>query len=111
MVDFWRVLVVCVLLTLTVNILVRLLCSIGGMTSISGDCYREKRETSTLEANVLALAPRECNDQSIVKPSAAPTTKNDESYTETMGVCLPAMLAMASIGKTQLMLRLTITAR
>ena len=52
MVDFWRVLVVCVLLTLTVNILVRLLCSIGGMTSISGDCYREKRETSTLEANV-----------------------------------------------------------
>lgn len=42
MVDFWRVLVVCVLLTLTVNILVRLLCSIGGMTSISGDCYREK---------------------------------------------------------------------
>lgn len=51
MVDFWRVLVVCVLLTLTVNILVRLLCSIGGMTSISGDCYREKRETSTLEAN------------------------------------------------------------
>lgn len=60
MVDFWRVLVVCVLLTLTVNILVRLLCSIGGMTSISGDFYREKRETSTLEANVLALAPREC---------------------------------------------------
>lgn len=40
--DFWRVLVVCVLLTLTINILVRLSCSIGGMTSISGDYYREK---------------------------------------------------------------------
>ena len=59
--DFWRVLVVCVLLTLTINILVRLLCSIDGMTSISGDCRRKKkRETSTLEANVLALARREC---------------------------------------------------
>lgn len=55
--DFWRVLVVCVLLTLTINILVRLSCSIGGMTSISGDCYREKQETSTLEANRLALVP------------------------------------------------------
>ena len=40
--DFWRVLVVCVLLTLTINILVRLFCSIGGMTSISGDCCRKK---------------------------------------------------------------------
>ena len=58
--DFWRVLVVCVLLTLTINILVRLPCSIDGMTSISGDCRRKKRETSTLEANILALAPHEC---------------------------------------------------
>ena len=58
--DFWRVLVVCVLLTLTINILVRLSCSIGGMTSIPGDCYRKKQETSTLEANRLALVPREC---------------------------------------------------
>lgn len=40
--DFWRVLVVCVLLALTINILVRLFCSIGGMTSISGDRYRKK---------------------------------------------------------------------
>ena len=95
------------MLTLTINILVRLFCSIGGMTSISGDCYREKRETSTLEANVLALAPRECDDQSSVKPNAVPT----KSYTETMGVCLPVMLAMASIDKAQLMFRLTITAR
>ena len=60
MVKFWRVLVVCVLLTLTINILVRLSCSIGGMTSISGDCYRKKQETSTLEANRLALVPQEC---------------------------------------------------
>lgn len=58
--DFWRVLVVCILLALTINILVRLFCSIGGMTSISGDRYRKKRETRTLEANVLALVPREC---------------------------------------------------
>ena len=42
--DFWRVLVVCVLLTLTINILVRLSCSIGGMTSISGDYYRKNKK-------------------------------------------------------------------
>ena len=42
--DFWRVLVVCVLLTLTINILVRLSCSIGGMTSISVDCYRKNKK-------------------------------------------------------------------
>ena len=105
--DFWRVLVVCVLLTLTINILVRLSCSIGGMTSISGDCYRKKQETSTLEANRLALAPHECENQSIVKPNAAPA----KPYTETMGVCLPVMLAMASVDKARLMFLLTITAR
>ena len=77
------------------------------MTSISGDSYREKQETSTLEANRLALVPQECENQSIVKPNAAPA----KPYTETMGVCLPVMLAMASVDKARLMFLLTITAR
>ena len=60
MVKFWRVLVVCVLLALTINIRVNFRCS---FVDISPNASRRKlcrMKETTLEANELALRAPEC---------------------------------------------------